>query len=298
MSQAQALPPVDPRMPSPPRQPLPAGACDTHTHVFGPYDVFPFVTPSSYAPPLAPFDRHAEMLDRIGAERVVLVQPAPYAHDHRALVDALRRYGGRARGIATVTDGVEDDELDALHAAGVRGVRFAEVLDRGTGRRFAGSVGIDHLGRLASRLRDRGWHAQVWARCADVPACVAVAERAGVPVVFEHMGMVDVALGPAHDDVARLIELVRDGRAWVKLAVCRNSTAGPAYPDLRPFHEALVAANPARLLWASDWPFVRMGDASPDVGRLIDLFDEWVADASVRHGVLVANPAALYGFQA
>ncbi len=283
-------------MPSSPGRPLLAGACDTHTHVFGPYDVFPLVTPSSYAPPLAPFDRHAEMLARIGGERVVIVQPAPYAHDHRALVDALRRYEGRARGIATVTDRMEDAELDALDAAGVRGARFAEVLDRGTGRRFAGSVGIEYLERLAGRLRDRGWHAQVWARCADVPACVAIAERAGVPIVVEHMGMVDVALGPAHEDFLRLVELVRDGRAWVKLGLCRNSTAGPDYPDLRPFHDALVAANPSRLLWASDWPFVRMGDTSPDVGRLIDLFDEWISDARLRHEILVTNPASLYGF--
>ena len=288
--------PVAPRMPAAPRHPLPPGACDTHTHVFGPYDTFPFARPSSYAPPLAPFATHADMLDRVGATRVVLVQPAPYAQDHRALVDALQRYAGAARGIASLSANATDDEFQVLHTTGVRGVRFSEVLDRGTGQRFAGSVGIDELPRLAGRMRTLGWHAQVWARCADVPACTEACERAGVSVVFEHMGMVDVALGAQHADFLRVADLVREGRAWVKLALCRNSTAGPDYADLRPFHDALVEANPSRLLWASDWPFVRMGEASPDVGRLLDLFHAWIDDEDVRRRILVKNPALLYGF--
>ena len=86
------------------------------------------------------------------------------------------------------------------------------------------------------------------------------------------------------------------GDIWIKLSLCRVSKMAPDYADLKPFHEALVAANPQRLLWGSDWPFVRMGEQSPDAGQLLDLFAEWVPDAAIRHTILVDNPAALYGF--
>ena len=296
MSTAPDTETVRPRMPSAPVRSLPPGACDTHTHVFGPRETFPLSRPSSYALPRAPFEVHADMLARIGAARAVLVQPAPYATDPSALVDALGRYGGRARGVATAAADTSDREWRALHDAGVRALRFNEVLDRGTGKRFAGSVGIDQLPGLAPRMREMGWHAQVWARCPDVPACAAECARFGVPVVFEHMGSFDVGAGVDGEAFQAMVRLLVDGRVWVKLALCRNSAAAPDYTDLRPFHDALVAANPSRLLWASDWPFVRMGDQSPDVGRLLDVFDDWIGDDGLRQRILVDNPVALYGF--
>jgi predicted TIM-barrel fold metal-dependent hydrolase len=60
----------------------------------------------------------------------------------------------------------------------------------------------------------------------------------------------------------------------------------------------MVEANPARLLWASDWPYVRMGNLAPDVGHLIDLFHKWIGDEAICRKILVENPAALYGFPA
>jgi 2-pyrone-4,6-dicarboxylate lactonase len=82
----------------------------------------------------------------------------------------------------------------------------------------------------------------------------------------------------------------------MKLSVCRNSRAFPDYPDVRPFHDALIAANPDRLLWGSDWPFVRMGDLTPDVTHLLSLLYEWVEDDTLRRRILVDNPAGLFEF--
>jgi predicted TIM-barrel fold metal-dependent hydrolase len=288
---------VAPRMPSAPLHALPAGACDAHAHVFGPYDRFPFVTPSSYPPPLAPFELHKEMLTRIGAQRGVLVQPAPYGTDSSALVDALRRGKGQIRGIAVATEEITDKELYALQQAGVRGLRFNEMIDSGTGKMFKGSVGVDQLKKLAPRMKELGWHAQLWAKCAD---CVAISRELaslGLTFVYEHMTSFAVDNGTDDPAFHNLLALMKEGQIWVKLALCRVSKAFPDYADLRPFHDSLVEANPSRLLWASDWPYVRMGDRSPDVGHLVDLFSAWVDDAEVRNRILVNNPDTLYGFE-
>jgi len=283
-------------MPSTPQHCVPRGACDTHTHVFGRFNAFPFSHPSSYAPPCAPFAVHADMLRRVGLDRAVLVQPAPYGADCAALVDALRQYAGRARGIGTARRDIALGTLQVLHDAGIRGLRFTEVLDRGTGRRFAGSVPLDELSYLAGPMAEMGWHAQVWARCDDVPRCVHECERLGVAPVIEHMGSFDVSRGVGDPAFQELLRLVAEDRVWVKLAVCRNSTSSPDYADVRPFHDALIDANPRGLLWASDWPFVRMGERAPDVGRLLDLFHDWLKDDELERMILVDNPALLYGF--
>lgn len=288
---------VPAKMPHAPAAALPANACDTHSHVFGPYERFAFSTASSYPPPLAPFDTYLAMLDTIGARRGVLVQPAPYGTDNTALADALVRGKGRIRGVAVLDANADDATLTALERSGVRALRFNEMPVAQTGKPYPGSVGMSAALALASRMRDIGWHAQVWARCVDVPSIADKLANLGLPVVFEHMGCFDPALGTGHADFQNLLALLREGRIAVKLAVCRVSKQAPHYTDLRPFHDSMIEANPRQLLWASDWPYVRMGDAAPDVGALLDTFTEWVDDAAIRKAILVDNPARVYGFE-
>jgi len=287
---------VPAKMPRAPHEALPALACDTHSHVFGPYDAFAFATPSSYPPPLAPATTYLEMLDTVGAGRGVLVQPAPYGIDNAALVAALRAGQGRIRGVTVTREDVSDATLESLDASGVRALRFNEMPSPQTGKPFAGSVGVDTALALASRIRALGWHAQVWARCADVPAIAERLGKAGLPVVFEHMTCFDPALGVKHHHFANVLALLREGRIAVQLALCRVSKLVPDYDDLRPFHDRLVEANPQQLVWGSDWPFVRMGDQAPDVGALLDTFQRWVDDPALRQAILVENPARIYRF--
>lgn len=284
------------KMPTPPKEKLPDGACDSHGHVFGPYDTFPFVTASSYPPPLAPVRSYISMLDAIGATRGVLVQPAPYGTDNSALHAALVAGRGRIRGVAVLDGRASDEELRGLSSSGVRALRFNEMPSPQTGKPFPGSVGIDVALTMASRMKALGWHAQVWARCADVPTIVERLAKADVPVMFEHMTCFDPALGTDHHDFQNVLSLLREGRIAVKLSVCRVSKTGLPYKDLRPFHDRMIEANPRQLVWSSDWPFVRMGDAAPDVGDLLDTFHQWVSDAPLRKTILVDNPARLYGF--
>ena len=286
---------VDVRMPTPPRQPLPAGACDVHCHVFGPLQAFP-TGPATYAIPLAPPEVYRQMLDSVGFSRGILVQPAPYGTDTRALVNALESMGDRVRGIAVANADITLEQLQHLHAAGVRGLRFIEMLDPTSGKRYAGSIGIDTLQRLAPHMRELGWQAHIWARAADCPKVFEQVRGLGVAIVFDHMGQFDVAAGVASADFQAFLALLESGQVWAKLSLCRVSKQAPGYDDVKPFHQAMIAARPDRLLWGSDWPFVRMAENSPDVGHLLDVFQEWVNDEAVVRQILVDNPAQLFGF--
>jgi predicted TIM-barrel fold metal-dependent hydrolase len=283
------------RMPSAPRTPLPAGACDVHCHVFGPLADFP-TGPATYAIPLAPPEVYAQMLDNAGFSRGVLIQPAPYGTDTRALVNVLQRLGDRVRGIAVADADISDEQLQRLHEAGVRGLRFIEMLDPTSGKRYAGSIGIDTLRRLAPQMRALGWQAHIWARAQDCPRVFTEICDLGIPVVFDHMGQFDAGAGVNSADFQAFLALLESGQVWAKLSLCRVSKQAPDYEDVKPFHQAMIAARSDRLLWGSDWPFVRMAENSPDVGHLLDVFQAWVKDPAVIRQILVDNPAKLFGF--
>lgn len=286
---------VTPRRPTAPRQPLPPGACDTHAHVFGPYDQFPLAHPSSYAPPLAPSPLHLAMLDILRAARGVLVQPAPYGNDEQPMLDAIAASHGRLRGIGVAGSDATPGHLQQLHDGGIRGLRFVEVRDP-QGQPYLGSVGVDQLLAMAPVMKAIGLHAQLWAPLDDYARLLPPLLATGLPLVLDHMACLKTERGVDDPAFQYVLKALEAGDIWIKLSLCRVSKQAPDYLDVKPFHEALVAANPQRLLWGSDWPFVRMGEQSPDAGQLLDLFHDWVPDAATRHTILVDNPAALYGF--
>jgi predicted TIM-barrel fold metal-dependent hydrolase len=277
-----------------PKRAPPSGAWDCHTHVFGPYERFALAAERSYTPPPAPLEAYLAMLDRVGLAHGVLVHPSAYAFDYSALLDALERAGGRLRGTAVATSETSDAQLETLQRRGVRALRFVETGGPG-GQRFVGAVGLDEFPRLAPRMKALGWHAEIWATCDTVMAAATTLLAYGVPLVLDHMARFDVARGTEDAAFRRLLGLLAEGAVWVKMTPARNSKRFPDYEDVRPFHDALARANPERLVWGSDWPYLRMGEATPDAGHLLDLLDEWCGDEALRRKILADNPARLYG---
>lgn len=276
-----------------PRRAPPPGAWDCHSHIFGPYERFALATERSYTPPQAPLEAYLAMLDRVGLAHGVLVHPSAYELDHSALLDALERTGTRLRGTAVASAAITDTELATMHRRGVRALRFVDATGPG-GQRFAGAVGLDEFPALAPRLKDLGWHAQLWVGCDTVVAAAPRLLTAGIPLVLDHMARFDVARGVQDAAFQSLLGLVAEGGIWVKMTPARNSKRFPGYEDVRPFHDALARANPERLIWGSDWPYLRMGDATPDAGHLLDLLDDWCGDDALRRKILADNPARLY----
>jgi len=286
------------RRASSPALALPAKAWDAHAHVFGPFDQFPLAADCRYQPPFAPSEAHQAMLDTAGFAHGVLVHASANGYDNSGTLNAVALDPKRKLAIAVVSEDISDGELMRLHEAGVRGLRFTENGDHIGAPKPSGTVGLDALRRMAPRLRALGWHAQIWAKCQYLIESKPWLERCGIPLVIDHMGMFDVTLGADHAVFQDFLGLLDQGATWVKLTTTRvTKLRWNDCADVRPFHDALLARAPDRMVWGSDWPYIGMDKDIPDAGRQIDLFDSWTPDAALRQKVFVTNPQALYGTQ-
>ena len=284
------------RQSHPPSNPLPPQACDCHTHIIDTGGKYPFRRQTGQALPNVPFERHENMLRTVGFERAVLVQLIAYGEDNSLLVDSLELGGGRLRGIAALRATVTDAELERLHAAGVRGLRFYEKPGP-HGVQYRGGADMNDLAALAPRMRELNWCAEIAGPSHRLVEWAPLLQSLRIPVVLEHMAGCQGADGTQNPAFKTIVALHETGWFWTKLTVCRMSRAYPDFVDMRPLQECLATIAPSRLLWGSDWPHGLMGSNSPDVGHLLDLFDEWIdGDAVLRHQILSQNPASLFDF--
>ena len=274
------------------RRPLvrfPAGAWDCHAHVFGPQDRFPYLPNAAYIPPDATPQDYARMLTTIGCRRAVLVQPSVYGTDNRCMVAAMNSGVFDFRGVAVIEETIGDAELEALHRAGVRGVRI-NVASKTAG------LTMEQAPRLAARIKTLGWHLQFFLRIGESPGFGEQIARLPVPCVIDHFAHVRAAEGMRSRGFQALLRLARLEHVWFKLiGPYRISTQWPLYPDVAPLARALVTAAPDRCVWGTDWPHPHAAHM-PNDGDLADALGEWFPDAAVRHALLVENPARLYDF--
>ena len=284
-------------LPSKPRLVAPPDSANCHAHVMGPFDRFPLPDKPGYLPPLAPVENFVEGLDHLGLRYGVFVQSSSHGKDCRVLLDALARYPDRLRGVGLADQSISHKDLEAMAHAGVRGLRFTS--NPFPGHRsggHSGSTSIATLFDMAPRLKALGLHAQLWMHCDELLELSPRLLKLGIPLVLDHMGRFDPASGLEHPGFRNLITLLKTGEVWIKLIPARNSEQYPDYPDVLPFQDALVSANPDRLVWGTDWPHTNSGDKTPEGGHLLDLFGAWVPDAVLRTKILASNPAALYRF--
>jgi predicted TIM-barrel fold metal-dependent hydrolase len=271
------------------------GIVDCHFHVVAAPARLPMAAGRSYTPGEASLQRWRETLGPLGVTHGVVVQPSFYGTDNRALLAALGEGGGSLVGIAAVDANVDDDALDALAAAGVRGVRMAHF-EAGDPRAMGGFVPFAAFDALEDRLHRRSMHLQLVTDSRLLPAIAPRLRRARVPVVIDHMGRSPARLGVRHAGIQSLVQLLSEGSIWVKLSGIANiSDSAPAYDDVRPLHEALLAANPQRLVWGSDWPHTKPGGAVPDTAALLERFEAWTPPHE-RERILRRNPMQLYRF--
>lgn len=277
---------------------LPRGACDCHCHVFGPAARFPYAEPRSYTPDDAPLEAYLAMLDRLGLARGVLIQPSAYGRDNRAMLDALARYPQRLRGIAVGGSELTTDTLKQWHANGVRGLRANEFRRDGKPY-YQNGVGLKDIEPLYRAMADLGWHLQLWCDTRDLPDLLPTLARVpkGMPIVVDHMGRMEYRHGTHNPGFQALVRGVGEGSLWSKVSgTYRLGAHPPDYLEAKPFHNALVAANPNNLVWGTDWPHPRPEGPVPDAKHLLSLFLDWTPSPAVRKAILSDNPARLYDF--
>lgn len=273
-------------------QNLPAGACNSHCHVFGPSTRFPYAANATFVPRQdAPKEALYALNDGLGLQRCVVVQSACHGFDNRATEDAVASRPSSYRGIALLPTDVEDAELKRLHAAGFRGVRF----------NFMGHLGhhtpIDDVLALAARFAPLGWHLQIHGDPALLTDLAPALRRSPTPVIIDHIGRVDASLGIDQPDFQALMALMADQRFWVKVSgMDRITRLGPPYSDALPFARKLVAEFGDRVVWGNDWPHPNHSGPIPDEQQLVDLTAEIAPTSAARQALLVDNPARLYQF--
>ncbi|MDP1672610.1 MAG: amidohydrolase family protein [Burkholderiales bacterium] len=277
-----------------PKIPSPAGACDTHFHIFGPVAKFPFAEKRSYTPDDAPLENLLKLLDTLGMARGVVVQAHPYGTDNSVVLDALKREPKRLRAAAIVKPDTGREELKRMADLGVRALRFHHM-PHGVG--FS-PLGMQSFEKLSPIMAELGLHAQFMMDANALDSAMPFFKDWKLPIVLDHMGNVDGNKGPDQPGVRQMCRLLAEGRIWVKLSgTYRVSTQYPDYPDANAIHEALVNANPEQVVWGTDWPHPRLEKDMPEDGHLLDLFNAWTPDAELRKKILVDNPARLYCFK-
>ena len=282
--------------PQRPRHLPPAGAWDTHAHIFGPADKFPYAPGRGYTPPDAPAERYIALLDHLGCARGVIVQGNAHGYDNSVLLDALARYPQRLRGIAITDARVAPATLHQWHNIGMRGLRFHLLQAKPS---YVRGVGLDVFAVFRKTMADLGWAMQIFC---DWPVIEGMAPTLReiareMPMIVDHYMMLPASRGVSDANFQALLKLVGEGHVYVKVsAPYRVSSQFPDYSDARPLHEALVRANPERLMWGTDWPHPSIAaEAMPDDGHLLDLLMEWTPDEGTRRRILVDTPARLFG---
>lgn len=269
---------------------LPAGACDAHCHVFGPAGKFPYAADRSYTPPDAPVETLRRLHAHLGISRAVIVHASCHGSEMAVTLDAIASSNGSYRGVACVEDSITDRELRGLHDGGIRGIRFNFV------KHLGGVPDIDVFHRLVARVKPLGWHVVLHFDAEDILTQGDLLRRIEVPFIIDHMGRVKAAEGLEQRPFQSLLDLYRrNPLAWVKVCGAERVSAGKRpFGDAVPFARALIAVDPDRILWGTDWPHPNITKDMPNDGELVDLFGEICPDAALRSRILVDNPTRMY----
>ncbi len=288
MTKKTCIPP-DPN-PNIPKFKAPALACDAHCHVFGPSDVFPYHSTSTYIPPDAGKERLKALHDKIGLERAIIVQASCHGPDNRAMLDAIKWRGDKYwRGVCIANKDFTDKEFEALHEGGVRGVRFNFV------KHLGGAPDLVGMKNVLERVKQFGWHLVIHVNAEDIIEYEGFfSQFKDMNIVVDHMGKIPTNLGVEQPAFKLLLEFMQRENWWVKVSGSeRNSTAGPPFYDAVPYAQALIKVAPDRCIWGTDFPHPNIKEHMPNDGDLVDLLALF-GDERTLQKILVDNPKALY----
>jgi D-galactarolactone isomerase len=267
---------------------LPEGAIDCHMHIYD--DRFPAAPGTALRPPNATVEQYRAVQKRLGVTKNVVVTPSTYGTDNRVTLDAIKRFGTSARGIAVVDTSVSDDELRNLHAGGIRGIRF--------NLSYPGAATVEMIRPLSARIAPLGWHIELVIQGARLPGLEHILSALPCPLVIDHIAHVPQPGGLSSDAFRTAQRLVEKGNTWVTLSgpYVDTKSGAPAYADVAPVAKAFITIAPERMLWGTDWPHPSEKGSKPDDANLLDVIAGWIGRADWQHMIFVSNPTRLYGF--
>ena len=286
---------------TPPSFEVPRNACDCHTHIFGPVEKFSYSIKRLYTPGDASIDDLAALHRTLHIDRVVIVHPSPYGADNACTVNAVRKLGDCARGVAVIDEEVSPRMLADMHAAGIRGVRVNLESYGESDPAVAGR----HLQHAADRVAALGWHVQTYTNLAILAALHDSIMVLPTTLVIDHFGRPQAAHGIAQPGFDTLLALLSSGKVYVKISAAYRISQRPDYADVAPIARAMIAANPDRIVWGTDWPHPGAAKRDPavvepfrpeDDGAALNRLAGWTRNRAELKKILVDNPTRLYQF--
>jgi 2-pyrone-4,6-dicarboxylate lactonase len=272
-------------------------SCDSHFHVFGPAEQYPYGSDLRYKPPVATLEDYLSVARHLGIERMVFVQPSAYGRDNACMLDAMREVGARCRGIVDVDENIPDAEMARLNDAGVRGVRINVSPVKAQSANLAAEL-LPRIETLAARCAEIGWHLDFLLPGWLTSELMGTLEKLKLDFTLAHMGLFQARDGVAQPGFQRLLNLLRhgSGHCWVKLTGVYRISVAPGFEDAAPMARALMETAPDRMIWGTDYPHLSFADRVGSV-QLYNLLGRWAPDEATRRKILVDNPQQLFKFR-
>ena len=285
---------------------MPRGACDCHTHIFGPEEQFPYWSERAYTPADASITQLKQLHHQLGIERVVVVHPSPYGVDNKRSLEAIRELGNQARGVAVIDEStITIQEIEQLHQAGFRGARLNLETSGVEDPQFA----KNKLEQTAKLIQSFGWHVQIYSNPQLVMQLTHDIIHCAVPVVLDHFARIPVDDGLEQSSIVQLIEMLKSDNVWLKLSAPQRITDHPDSDRMAEFTNLLIRTNQDRLVWGTDWPHSGAKPGKKRVkeeiepfhpindGHALNRLNQWVKDPVILTKILSDNPAHLYDFK-
>ena len=270
---------------------VPENSCDSHIHIY--------TSGFNYS---GEFVEDGDCLDyqqlqrRIGTSRTIVVNPRIYGLNNDCTLNAIKEFGlNNSRGVAVIDPTISDQELERLHKAGIRGVRFTLFTSENAPTTF------DMVELVANRIQELGWHLQLHWTPNQIIENKDLLNRINCPIVIDHLGRITQKEYQNHPAYFLILDMLKDGNTWLKLsgAYLNSDKRQDNYSDLNDLARTYVETAPNRLVWGSDWPHPteRLPKVKPNDAELLDLLVSWVPDKDLQRKILVDNPDELYFFE-
>lgn len=275
----------------------PALACDSHFHVFGAPERYPYAGGLRYQPPIAELKDYLGLADVLGMKRFVFVQPSAYGRDNNCMLDAMRQMDpSLRRAIVDVDEHISDAELATMNDLGVRGIRInvspVHPFENGLLEHM-----LPRIQRLDARCAELGWHLDFLLPGWLTQQMLPTFSKLKVNHSLAHMGMFLGAQGPQQAGFVELLNLLTNGpgKTWIKFTGTYRMGTAPFFADALPMAQAVLGVASNRVIWGSDYPHLSFADKVGSVA-LFNLLKDWAPEASTRQQILEENPAQLFGF--
>ncbi len=268
----------------------PKNACDSHCHIFGPHNVFPYSQKAMYWPPDAPEENLRKMHNKLGISRAVIVQASCHGTDNRAMIDAIQKSPNRYRGICIADDSFTKDDFEYLNNNGIKGVRFNFVSHLG------GAPNLNMMEKVISKIEELNWHLVIHVNAEDILQYADFFTKFRLPIVVDHMGRVPADKGIHQEAYQILLEFMHKTNWWIKVCGAERITQAPPFYDAIPYAQGLIAVAPDRILWGTDYPHPNIKKFMPNDADLLDLIPLIAPYTELQKKILVDNPSRLYGF--